>query len=297
MKKTLLSKTPFYFSTEHENRFKDSPILSLAIKNKDLVDVYQISYLSRGLKIAGFVVEPKNKQELLPCVIWNRGGSRDFGAISPLNCYVQMARIALEGYIVFASQYSGGPESEGIDDWGDKNIEDVLMLKKVIQGWPNADSKSIGMFGHSRGGFMTYNALSKVKWIRAAVIIAGCADQIYAAKHREGWRKHQINLYGKSKAEQIKRSPLYWPEKLCKKTPMLLMHGSADGHVFLHDSMKMAEKLYELKIPYRFITYEGAGHDLREFKKESNQQMLEWFGRFLKNKEKLPNLKIQKPSQ
>lgn len=297
MKKILLSKTPFYFSAEDENKFKDSPILSLAIKNKDLVNVYQISYLSLGLKIAGFVVEPKNKQGLLPCVIWNRGGSRDFGAISSLNCYVPMARIAIEGYIVFASQYSGGPGSEGTDDWGDKNIEDVLVLKKVIQEWPNADSKNIGMFGSSRGGFMTYHALSKVIWIRAAVIIAGCADQIYAAKHREGWRKHQISLYGKSKQEQIKRSPLYWPEKIHKKTPILIMHGTADGHVDVQDSIKMSQKLYQQKVPFRLYIYEGAGHGLMEFKKESNQQVLEWFGRFLKNKEKLPNLKIQKPNK
>lgn len=296
MKPIIVSKTLCNFSKEVEKTFKpDSIMLELALKNKDYVKVYSIQYLSRGLKIAGFVVEPKEKKELLPCIIWNRGGSRDFDAISLATCYLQLARLSLKGYIVFASQYSGGPGSEGFDDWGDKNIEDVLILKKVIEEWPGTDPKTIGMFGFSRGGMMTYRALSLVAWIRAAVISAGPTDQITAAKTRKGWREHQISLYGRSKQEQIKRSPLYWPEKLHKKTPILIMHGTADGNVQVQDSIKMAEKLTEKKIPYRLFIYEGAGHGLLQVKKESNDQMLSWFERFLKNKEPLPNLKIQIP--
>ncbi len=148
------------------------------------------------------------------------------------------------------------------------------------------------MWGHSRGGFMIYRALTLVKWIKAAVIIAGPTDQVAAPKFRKGWREEQISLYGKARSEQIKRSPLYWPEKLYKKTPLLIMHGSGDWRVNVQDSIKMAGKLQEHKVPFRLYIYEGADHSLTEFKKESQNEAYKWFERFLKNNEPLPNLKL-----
>ena len=37
--------------------------------------------------------------------------------------------------------------------------------------------------------------------------------------------------------------------------------------------------------------YEGGDHGLSEFRKESNAQIIDWFERYVKNGEKLPNLK------
>lgn len=294
MKSILISKELRPLSQEVKERInsvsKDN--LKLALENKKYVNVYRIDYFSRGLKIAGFVVEPKIKKGKLPCIIYNRGGSRDFGAIVIGACYQNIAALARQGYIIFASQYSGGPGSEGIDDWGGKNIEDVLILRKIIKGWPDNDFNNIGMIGFSRGGMMTYRALSLVKWIKSAVIIAGPTDEISAPKFRKGWREHQISLYEKSKKEQIKRSAIHWPEKIYEKTPILIMHGTSDWRVNVQDSIIMAGKLQEQKVPYRLVIYEGADHVLTEFKKEADKQVYEWFNRFLKNKEKLPNLNL-----
>ncbi len=294
MRKVIISKSILKLSEESKRKLKEfsKDTLELAINNEKYVNVYRIIYLSRGLKIAGFVVEPKNKEGKLPCIIWNRGGSRGFGAIKIGNCYTNIANLARQGYIIFASQYSGGPGSEGIDDWGGRNIEDVLVLRKIIKQWPNADYNSIGMMGWSRGGMMTYRALSLVKWIKAAVIIAGPTDEVSAPKFRKGWREHQISLYGKSRKEQIKRSAFYWPEKIYKKTPILITHGSSDWRVNVQDSIRMAGKLQEYKVPIRLVIFEGADHGLTEFRKEADEQIFNWLGRFLKNKEKLPNLKL-----
>lgn len=293
MKKILISKKLIAFSQEIKSAFKNpSVMLSLALKNKNHINVYAITYYSGGLVIAGYIIEPKKRRGKLPAIIWNRGGSKDFGALTMIDCFGRLGRLATKGYIIFASQYSGGPGSEGVDDWGDKNIKDVLVLRDIIKDWPHADVGNIGMIGGSRGGMMTYRALSLVTWIKAAIISAGSADEITAAKTRKGWRKHQISLYGKSKKEQIKRSALYWPEKIYKKTPLLIMHGTGDWRVQAHDSIRMAEKLYQQKVPFRLCIYEGADHGLMEFRGEANEQMFNWLERFLKNKESLPNLKL-----
>ena len=49
--------------------------------------------------------------------------------------------------------------------------------------------------------------------------------------------------------------------------------------------------MYENKIPHRFILFEGADHGISEYRKEYEEQSLEWFNRFVKKREKLPNLK------
>ena len=297
MKSILLSKKECSVTTEVIEQLKTSrnyseDFLAKVKENEKQVTVHEIIYLSRGLKILGYVVEPKNITRVLPCIIWNRGGSRGFASLQVGTCYRFMSDLARQVYIVFASNYSGSPGSEGVDDWGGKNLSNVLDLYKIIKKYKWADEKRIGMFGWSRGAAMTYMCLAKVKWIKAAVAGAGPADEVSAPKFRKGWREHQISLYGKSRQEQIKRSALYWPERINKKTPLLIMHDTGDWRVSAIDSIRMAEKLYEQKVPFRLHIYEGADHSLTEFRHEADQEIFNWFERFLKNKEPLPNLKL-----
>ncbi|TSC83580.1 MAG: peptidase [Parcubacteria group bacterium Gr01-1014_17] len=286
------TEIPFEGNTErvlHEKLSED--FFLTAKKNSDTVSVYRIIYLSNKKKIAGFIVEPKNSTGKLPCIIYNRGGSRDFGAIKLGNLFGSIAEFAKRGYVVIASNYAGSPGSDGVDDFGGKTLADILNLYKILKQYPPADITRIGMYGWSRGAAMTHMCLAKARWIKAAVVGAGPTDEVSAPRFRKGWREHQISLYGKSRAEQIKRSALYWPEKFSKKTPILIIHGTADWRVNPLDSIKLAEKLYEQKVPFRLVMFEGADHSVSEYKSEVKRLTYDWFERFVKNKEKLPNLK------
>jgi hypothetical protein len=53
----------------------------LTQKIKDSVDFYRITYMSDGLKVTGYITEPK-KPGKYPCIISNRGGNRDW-ALQP----------------------------------------------------------------------------------------------------------------------------------------------------------------------------------------------------------------------
>src|SRR5690606_20086872 len=81
-----------------------------AQEQAEKVDAYEFFYLSYGKKIKGFVVYPKtsnNQQEKFPVIIFNRGGSKDFGKIDSKHIFGSMSRIARAGYVVLASQYPG----------------------------------------------------------------------------------------------------------------------------------------------------------------------------------------------
>lgn len=264
-------------------------LFKIAKKNSRSINIYRIIYQSQGHKVVGFIVEPK-KGDKLPCIIWNRGGSRDFGKITQEQLFLRLAEFAKNGYLVIASQYSGNDGGEGRDEFGGEDIHDVLNLYKILKSYKRADVNKTGMFGWSRGGMMTYQCLAKVKWIKAAVVGGAKSDEISAPKFRKGWREHQIKMYGGSKKEQLRRSALYWTDKFSKKIPILIMHGSSDWRVNPLDSIKIAENLQANKVPYRLVIFEGADHGITEHRREVNELTIKWFDRFLKNNEKI-NLK------
>lgn len=50
------------------------------------------------------------------------------------------------------------------------------------------------------------------------------------------------------------------------------------------------KKLPNYRIPYRLIMFEGGDHGISEHRTEVNEEMLNWFDRYLKNDESLPNM-------
>jgi len=78
----------------------------------DSIDMYGITYLSDGLKVRGLLVRPKEKGNY-PCIIYNRGGNRNFGALTIATAAIRLGELAKEGYIVIASQYRGNAGGEG----------------------------------------------------------------------------------------------------------------------------------------------------------------------------------------
>jgi dipeptidyl aminopeptidase/acylaminoacyl peptidase len=273
------------------DKIGEERFLKIARSNSRKLNVYRIEYLSQGHVVVGHIVEPK-KGDNLPCIVWNRGGSGDFSAITLGALFVcNIEKLANAGYIVIASQYSGNVGSEGKDEEGGGDLHDILNLYKIIKEYTRADEKRIGMYGASRGGMMTYMALKEVRWIKAAATVAGLANLTRNAEERPGMREIFEKAFGATKKGMKDRSALCWPEKLPKKAPLLLQHGTADWRVNPLDSMELAESLYKQKVPYRLIVYGGGDHGLTEFREKVDQETIEWFDRFVKNGETLPNLK------
>ena len=75
------------------------------------VTLERIVYASDGLEVEGFLARPAEAaDEKRPCVIFNRGGNRDFGGITPIRAAFMLGRIAKRGYVVVASNYRGNGE-------------------------------------------------------------------------------------------------------------------------------------------------------------------------------------------
>ena len=258
------------------------------------VSLKSITYMSDGLKIKGYMALPK-AAGTYPCIIYNRGGSSKFGVPTAGRAAVRLTPLAAWGYVVVASNYRGSGGSEGVDEFGGADINDILNLIPLFESLPEADASRLGMVGVSRGGMMTCLALTKTERIAGAVIKSGSFDLFNGAEKRPEMEKHiyreLIPDYHQNKhAALTARSASQWPEQLCKTTPILMLHGSSDWRVHPTESLEMAAKLYECKHPFRYIFFEGGDHGLGEHNGEVQRQTKNWLDTYVRDQKPWPSL-------
>ena len=238
-------------------------------------NAYEITYKSQGKKVVGFIVEPEGNDEKLPVIIYNRGGSNNYGIITEKDVQTKLARFASWGYIVFASQYHGCGGSEGKDELGGEDLYSVLDLYKVIKKHTRADEKRIGMFGISRGGLMTYMTLRKVRWVKVAAVIAGSADLVSELAYRPEMKKLNKKMFGGGKEELIKRSAAYWADEI--RTHLVLFHNKDDKKVRFPDSLFVYRRAKNAELH----AYNGKSHAIEEYEEEVYEIMRNKFSKYL----------------
>jgi len=249
------------------------------------LDFQEIVYLSDGLKINGYVIAPAGSEKL-PVVIFNRGGNRDFGMLTTETLVEWLAPIASAGYMIVAGQYRGGGGSEGKDEFGGKDIDDVLNLLPVVDLLPGADTSRIGMYGWSRGGMMTYLALAKSNCIKTAVIGGAPTDLLSELDFRPRLEKLYRELipgYDNDKTAALKsRSAIYWPEKLCPATSLLILHGTNDERVPYQQAEAMAQKLDELQRDCQLVLFQNDDHIVSANRRDRDEKVISWLDEHLK---------------
>ncbi|MFA7289491.1 MAG: prolyl oligopeptidase family serine peptidase [Melioribacteraceae bacterium] len=245
-----------------------------------------ITYLSDGLKVSGYLAYPKEINKKLPCIIWCRGGIGEAGVIDNFNASGIFGLIASWGYVVLASQYRGNAGSEGKDTFGGDDLNDVLNLTDLSNEIDFVDNNRWGIEGWSRGGMMTYLALTKTDIFKAAVITGGIANLRCNSEESKFMRYLYEVAIGSHLTEDYRnkckeRSIINFPEKISKRTNLLLLHGTADDKVLPHDSIDMSYKLIENNINFKLILYEKGDHYLKAHRREADIERKKWYQKYL----------------
>jgi dipeptidyl aminopeptidase/acylaminoacyl peptidase len=288
---TILQQTPYVF--------KDSTITVLEKSLPDVrsfvnaVNFYNITYMSDGLKVKGYLSMPK-KPGSYPCIIFNRGGNKEFGAINEGTLARIFGEVASWGYVVVGSQYRGNAGGEGKEEFGGSDVDDVLNLLPLLTRITTADTTRVGMLGWSRGGMETYRALTLTCQMKAAVIAGGMADVFLSVKNNPNIDSNIAHLapgYYQNRDSVLRaRSAVYWADKICPTTPLLLLHGSADWRVLPQESFEMVNKLYQLKHPLRFELLEGGQHSIIEHYQVVNTTIRDFLDTYVRDEKKWPSL-------
>jgi len=154
-----------------------------------------------------------------------------------------------KGYVVLDMDYRA---SKGYGrDWrtaiyrnmGTPELEDLKDGAKWLVDNMNVDEKRIGVYGGSYGGFMTFMALFK----EPELFAAGAALRPVTdwAHYNHGYTSNILNTPQVDPDAYERSSPIEFAQGLNK--PLLICHGMVDDNVFFKDSVRLVQKLIELK--------------------------------------------------
>ena len=157
--------------------------------------------------------------------------------------------LASRGYVVLDPDYRA---SSGYGrDWrtgiyrhmGGKDLEDVVDGAQFIVATEKVDPKRIGVYGGSYGGFITLMGM----FTTPDVFAAGAALRPVTdwAHYNHGYTSNILNVPQVDAEAYKKSSPIYFAEGL--KGRLLIAHGMVDTNVFFQDSVRLVQRLIELR--------------------------------------------------
>jgi dipeptidyl aminopeptidase/acylaminoacyl peptidase len=175
--------------------------------------------------------------------------------------------LAARGYVVLDADYRA---SAGYGrDWrtaiyrhmGGKDLEDVVDGAKYLVAQEKVDPRRIGVYGGSYGGFITLMAM----FTTPDVFAAGAALRPVTdwARYNHGYTSNILNIPQKDMEAYRKSSPIYFAERL--KGALLICHGMVDTNVHFQDSVRLAQRLIELrKEKWELAVYPVENHGFTE---------------------------------
>jgi dipeptidyl aminopeptidase/acylaminoacyl peptidase len=140
---------------------------------------------------------------------------------------------------------------------GGKDLSDHVDAVKYLVAEHGVDPKRVGIYGGSYGGFITLMAM----FTEPEVFAAGAALRPVTdwAHYNHGYTSNILNS-PQGDVEAYKRSsPIYFAEGL--KGALLICHGMVDVNVHFQDTVRLAQRLIELrKENWELAAYPVEGH-------------------------------------
>jgi dipeptidyl aminopeptidase/acylaminoacyl peptidase len=126
---------------------------------------------------------------------------------------------------------------------GGKDLDDIVDAAKYLAVEEGVDSKKIGLYGGSYGGFITLMAM----FTQPDTFAAGAALRPVSdwALYNHGYTANILNT-PQTDAEAYRRSsPIFFADGL--KGALLICHGMVDNNVEFTDTVRLVERLIELR--------------------------------------------------
>ena len=175
--------------------------------------------------------------------------------------------LASRGYVVLDPDYRG---SAGYGrDWrvgiyrhmGGHDLEDVVDGAKYLAAEQHVDPARIGVYGGSYGGFITLMAM----FTTPGVFAGGAALRPVTdwAHYNHPYTSSILNEPPRDPEAYRRSSPIYFAEGLAGA--LLICHGMVDTNVHFQDSVRLAQRLIELrKENWELAVYPVENHAFEE---------------------------------
>jgi dipeptidyl aminopeptidase/acylaminoacyl peptidase len=220
----------------------------------DWIDPRLVSFKARdGATVWGRMYTPSNYKGGGPAVLFVHGAGYLQNVHRWWSSYYReymFHHLLMErGFVVLDIDYRG---SAGYGrDWrtgiyrhmGGKDLTDHVDAANYLVKEHGVDAKRIGLYGGSYGGFITLMAM----FTEPDVFAAGAALRPVTdwAHYNNGYTSNILNLPQADAESYKKSSPIYFANGL--KGALLICHGMVDVNVNFQDTVRLVEKLIELR--------------------------------------------------
>lgn len=206
-----------------------------------------------GAQVPARLYKPENWRNGGPAVIFVHGAGYLQNAHKWWSSYQREYMfhhlLMQRGYIVLdidyrASSGYGRDWRTGIYEFmGGKDLTDQVDGAAYLVREHGVDSNSIGIYGGSYGGFITLMAM----FTAPDVFAAGAALRPVTdwAHYNHGYTSNILNVPQADSLAYVRSSPIYHAEGL--KGALLICHGLVDTNVHAQDSIRLAQRLIELR--------------------------------------------------
>ncbi len=144
---------------------------------------------------------------------------------------------------------------------GSKDLEDVVDGAKFLVDHHGVDTKRLGVYGGSYGGFITLMAM----FTTPEVFAAGAALRPVTdwAHYHHSYTSNILNIPPADTLAYRRSSPIYFAEGL--QGALLICHGIVDVNVHFQDTVRLTQRLIELgKDNWEVAIYPMEDHGFRE---------------------------------
>jgi dipeptidyl aminopeptidase/acylaminoacyl peptidase len=252
-----------------------------------------------GLPIHGQFFLPKNAKpgDKLPTIVFFHGGSRRqmLLGFNAMQYYAQTYELnqyfVSRGYAVLSINYRSGigygmefRQATHYGAFGGTEYLDVEGAVKWLKSQPNVDTKRIGAWGGSYGGYLTALALARDSAdFAAGVDLHGVHDWSYEL---DLWKPTDDPSHNTAAAAAvaIKASPMADVSKW--KSPVLLMQGDDDRNVLFGQTVRLAAALRANGVEVEEKVFPDEVHDFLLHKNwiKAYELAADFFDRKLKNR-------------
>jgi dipeptidyl aminopeptidase/acylaminoacyl peptidase len=224
-----------------------------------------------GLRLNGYLTMPEGGGGKVPLVLLIHGGPylRDTWGFSPTHQW-----LANRGYAVLAVNYRGSTGfgkafiAKADKEWGGRMHDDLIDAVDWAIGQGIADSKRVGFFGGSYGGYSALTAATKTPEVFACIVdLFGISNLNTFMKtippYWGPWMSVWKNRLGDPDTEEgraflTERSPLTHIDRVVR--PILIAQGMNDVRVVPAESEQMVTALKARGVPVTYITFSDEGH-------------------------------------
>lgn len=246
------------------------------IPSEQVLPVISLDYKARdGLKIPTLLTIPAVENIAnMPAILLPHGGPESYDRLS-FNWLAQY--FASRGYLVIQPQFRGSTgfgsdfTLKGRGEWGRKMQDDLSDAVRTLVKSGYVDKDRVCIVGASYGGYAALaGAAFTPNMYQCAVSINGVSDvaRMLEDEERDYGGDHWVveywqDLIAKGEVDEDHMeniSPINHVEKIT--IPVMLIHGTRDKIVPLHQSDNMYDELEELDKPVEFIKLEKGDHYL-----------------------------------